>query len=80
MKPVRVNLISPGAVETELWDSMPREALQAFTSEEGLKKRTTTGVLGRPQDVAEGYLFCMRDWNVTGTVIGSNSGALLLGA
>ncbi|KAG7009560.1 hypothetical protein G7Y79_00002g006750 [Physcia stellaris] len=24
MKPVRVNLISPGAVETELWDAMPR--------------------------------------------------------
>ena len=80
MKPVRVNLISPGAVETELWDSMPKEALEAFKSKEALEKRTTTGVLGRPQDVAEGYLYCMRDWNLTETMIGSNSGALLLGA
>lgn len=79
MKPVRVNLISPGAVDTELWDSAPKGVLEGYKSEEGLEKRTTTGVLGRPEDVAESYLYCMRDWNVTGTMIGTNSGLLLLG-
>ncbi len=76
LKPTRVNLISPGLVVTEMWDSMPKEQVQAFM-EEG-KRGTTTGEIGRPEDVAEAYLYCMRDRNVTGSMIGTNGGALLM--
>ena len=34
--------------------------------------------VGRPEDVAEGYLYCMRDGNVTGSVVSSNGGHLVM--
>lgn len=77
MKPVRVNLVSPGAVETELWDGMLEGTLEGLKAR--AKESTTTGELGRPGDVAEAYLYFMRDRNVSATMIGSNSGALIVG-
>jgi NAD(P)-dependent dehydrogenase (short-subunit alcohol dehydrogenase family) len=41
---------------------------------EGLKGRTLTGELGRPEDVAEGYLGVMKDGFVTGVVVQSDGG------
>ncbi|KAL8686746.1 MAG: hypothetical protein Q9218_006895 [Villophora microphyllina] len=76
MKPTRVNLISPGAVQTELWDWIPKEQLEPMMGE--LVRGTATGKLGQPEDVAEAYLYCMRDQNVTGSLISTNSGALLM--
>lgn len=76
LKPVRVNLISPGFVETEFWDHMDREAYRKLG--ERWRKVTTTGELGQAEDVAEAYLYVMRDRNVTGSVISTNSGVLLV--
>ena len=75
LKPIRVNLISPGLVDTELWDWMPKEQFQGFA--EGHRRATTTGRVGKPEEVAEAYLYCMRDRNISGSVIDTNSGALL---
>ena len=75
LAPIRVNLVSPGAVLTPLWDSMEPEARGNMM--EQLKKNTTTGSVGKPEDVAESYLYCMKDWNCTGSVIDTNSGTLL---
>ena len=77
LAPIRVNLISPGAVLTPLWKDFSAEQLEGF--KEGMKKGTATGEIGRPEDVAEAYLYAMRDWNLTGSVISTNGGALLLG-
>jgi NAD(P)-dependent dehydrogenase (short-subunit alcohol dehydrogenase family) len=76
LKPLRVNLISPGAVETELWDGLPEE--QRGSVLEGFAKKMATGRVGRPEDVAEGYLYCMRDGNLTGSVVSSNGGSLVM--
>lgn len=79
LKPVRVNLVSPGAVETELWDAMmpgDEKAKQAMF--ENVAKSVPTGRFAKAEDVAEAYLFLMKDPNVTGTVVDSNSGALLV--
>ena len=75
LAPIRVNLISPGAVLTPLWDSMKPDEKQSFM--EGIKKTCTTGEIGRPEDVAESYLYVMRDRNCTGSVIDTNGGGLL---
>lgn len=79
LKPVRVNLVSPGAVETELWDSYmggdPKERQALFDS---VVKTAPTGRVAKPEDVAEAYLFLMKDPSVTGTVVDSNSGSLLV--
>lgn len=75
LAPVRVNLISPGAVLTPLWDSMPKEEMEGFMKH--VRGKCTTGEIGRPEDVAESYLYVMRDWNVSGSVIDTNGGFLL---
>ena len=75
MKPVRVNVVSPGPVETELWDDMDRERLETFR--EVVKQNALTGTVGRPEDIAEAYLYLMRDWGITGEIIRSHGGRLL---
>lgn len=76
LKPVRVNLVSPGAVATELWAGMPREAYVEFERQIG--ERALTGRIGRPEDVAEAYVYAMKDANLTGSVVGSDGGGLLV--
>jgi len=94
LAPVRVNLISPGGVETELWNGLPEDKRKAMFKEMG--ESVPTGTIGKPEDVAESYIvrekpfitpttlmltqqpqYCMRDQNLTGSVISTNSGALL---
>ena len=75
LAPVRVNLISPGAVLTPLWDGMTEEMREGFMTH--VKQNCTTGEVGRAEDVAESYLYVMRDWNVSGSVIDTNGGSLL---
>ncbi|RAH58523.1 oxidoreductase [Aspergillus piperis CBS 112811] len=77
LAPIRVNVVAPGAVETEVFERLgpAREAyLEAF------RKGTLTGEVGRPEDVAEAYVWCMKDGFVTGKRVESDGGALLKGA
>ena len=55
LAPIRVNLVSPGAIETEMWkwDGKPKrevEDMRKKLGQEGL-----TGRLGSPEDVAVSY-------------------------
>ncbi|KZF23047.1 NAD(P)-binding protein [Xylona heveae TC161] len=75
LKPIRVNLVSPGAIDTELWKHWPEDRLNQF--KEAVKSQHTTGQMGKPEDVAEAYLYLMRDQNCSGTMISSNGGSLL---
>jgi NAD(P)-dependent dehydrogenase (short-subunit alcohol dehydrogenase family) len=76
LKPLRVNLISPGAVETELWDGLAEDKRREMMK--GFEAKMATGKVGQPEDVAESYLYCMRDGNVTGSVISTNGGHLIM--
>lgn len=70
LKPIRVNLVSPGVVDTPLHGP-------GGVSDE-MKKYTALGKVGTPEEVAEAYLYFMKDTNVTGSCISTNGGALLL--
>jgi NAD(P)-dependent dehydrogenase (short-subunit alcohol dehydrogenase family) len=72
MAPIRVNIVSPGAIKTELFAAIPEEVIKRF-QEATLVKR-----LGKPEDVAEAYLYIMKDGFVTGSKIDSNGGRLLV--
>jgi len=75
LAPLRVNLISPGGVDTELWASMPADArAQVF---ESMAAASLTGKIGSVADVTQSYLYCMKDKNATGAIISTSSGALL---
>jgi NAD(P)-dependent dehydrogenase (short-subunit alcohol dehydrogenase family) len=76
LKPIRVNAVAPGAVHTELFSFVPKEQLDVLL--QGFKDASTTGTVGRPQDLAESYIYLMKDQYITGSVIESNGGALLV--
>jgi len=76
MKPLRVNLVSPGAVDTELWDGMSKQQKQQFF--DATEAKVPTGKVGQPDDVAEAFLYSMRDHNVTGFTIKTDSGASIV--
>jgi NAD(P)-dependent dehydrogenase (short-subunit alcohol dehydrogenase family) len=71
-KQIRVNLVSPGPVKTELWDFVPKDQQEGFFKEQG--KKTLTGKVGEPAEVAQAYLYLLKDGNITGEVIRSDSG------
>ena len=70
MQPIRVNSVNPGAVPTESWEGRPVEYMKELFTE-----KTTTKVLGTPEDMAEAYLYLMKDKFVTGATIETNGGA-----
>jgi 3-oxoacyl-[acyl-carrier protein] reductase len=52
---IRVNAVAPGFTATEILRSMPDKVL------EGMKAHTPLGRLGRPEDIANAYLFLASD-------------------
>lgn len=75
MKPIRVNAVSPGAVDTPLWAMPEAEKQEIFR---GFEKKMVTGRIAQVEDVVEAYLYCLKDRNVTGSVISTNGGTLLM--
>lgn len=75
MAPIRVNCVCPGVIQTGWFDKLDterRDALVEKASEKTLLKR-----LGTAEDVAEAYLWCMKDNYVTGQTVHSNGGYFL---
>lgn len=75
LKPIRVNIVSPGFVRTPLWSDIPepeREAMYAAAGE-----RLPVGRIGSPEDVAEAYLFLMRQAFATGQTLVVDGGGLV---
>jgi NAD(P)-dependent dehydrogenase (short-subunit alcohol dehydrogenase family) len=50
LKPLRINAVSPGVIDTPWWDFLPAEARQQVFSDFGA--RTNVGRVGRPEEVA----------------------------
>ena len=73
LKPMRVNLVSPGFVDTELWDEGVRK-MRA----EAVAKSVPTGRAAMPEDIAEAYLYLMKDRNCTGSILKTDSGSSLI--
>jgi NAD(P)-dependent dehydrogenase (short-subunit alcohol dehydrogenase family) len=78
LKPIRVNLVSPGAIETPLLERYLSK-LGPEKVEEWKKYGTLTGTLGSVVDTAEAYGWFMRDYFVTGKVASTDGGRLLAG-
>lgn len=75
LKPIRVNGVSPGAVDTELW-KMPAGEKEIIMK--AVAEKMTTGRPGQPEDVAEAYLAIMKDMNMDGSVIRTDGGYMLM--
>ena len=86
---IRVNCVALGAVHTELINIMSAASLPEGSGPEAsekklqgmlllFKSKTLTGTVGQPEDMAEAYLWLMRDRSVTGTCVHSDGGDLLV--
>ncbi|KAI0378945.1 putative short chain dehydrogenase/ reductase [Hypomontagnella monticulosa] len=70
LAPIRVNLVSPGLVDTRLINEW-RDQLTAMA------KASLLGKIGTPEEVAEAYIYLMKDTNATGSAVSTNGGALV---
>ena len=75
LAPIRVNLVSPGAVYTELFHGIPEASIQAVL--QGYKEWTLMDKVGTPDEVAESYIYLMRSTFVTGTIVTTDGGRLV---
>jgi NAD(P)-dependent dehydrogenase (short-subunit alcohol dehydrogenase family) len=75
LAPVRVNVLSPGIVDTPSWSSMSEAERRAFFA--GIAGTVPAGRVGAPGDLAEAALFLMTNGYVTGSVLHVDGGLLL---
>lgn len=76
LAPLRVNVVSPGVVRTELWRDLPTEDRDGlFASAAG---SLPVGRPGEPEDIAEAYLYLMRGGYTTGSVVVVDGGGVLV--
>ncbi|MFE1285602.1 SDR family oxidoreductase [Streptomyces sp. NPDC058751] len=71
LAPVRVNVISPGWVDTSLWDQLGMDKETAFAE---LAARLPARRVGTPDDIAQAFLSVMRNGFITGTVLHVDGG------
>lgn len=75
LKPLRVNGVSPGVVDTELWRMGEEEKRKFF---EQCEKGLLTGRVPTARDVAESYLVVMKDWNMDASMVRTDGGSLFV--
>ncbi len=70
---IRVNAVAPGFIATEMVQKMPEKVIQAMVS------HTPLGRMGKPEDVAETYVWLASDAAsfITGTVLSVDGGFVL---
>lgn len=76
LAPVRVNAVSPGVVRTDLWSGMAEADREAMYRDAGAA--LPVGRVGEAEDVAEAYLYLMRQGYGTGQVLTVDGGAVLV--
>ncbi|TDL14930.1 NAD-binding protein [Rickenella mellea] len=64
LAPIRVNVISPGIVKTELWDTIPPAQKEKIWSQ--AEATLLVKHLCEPEEIAEAYLFVMKCGFITG--------------
>lgn len=76
LAPIRVNTIRPGFIDTEFWDALPSQEVEAIRA----KVRTTFPArrVGTIADIGHAAVFLMTNPYVTGTVLEVSGGELLV--
>jgi len=68
--PVRVNVVSPGVIDSGMWDGPDKARLFAKHAES-----IPLGRIGKPEDIASAVVFLMSNSYVTGAVLHVDGGA-----
>jgi NAD(P)-dependent dehydrogenase (short-subunit alcohol dehydrogenase family) len=73
LKPVRVNAVSPGTVESTMWKDMTEEARQAMYDR--VRATFPAGCVGQPDDIARQLLLLAATPFATGVIVTLDGGA-----
>ncbi|RHZ66399.1 hypothetical protein CDV55_102646 [Aspergillus turcosus] len=76
LKPLRVNAVSPGAIMTDVVKDILGDAYDFAIRM--AKEKSLVASAGAPEQVAQAYLYLMKDQYVSGSIIESNGGMLLV--
>ncbi|KAG8778473.1 hypothetical protein FRC12_024977 [Ceratobasidium sp. 428] len=76
LKPLRVNTIAPGPVDTGLLQGFPADLRNHLI--ETQRDKSLVGHMGTPEEVAEAYIFAMKCQYLTGQVITVDGGGVLV--
>ncbi|HEY0908954.1 MAG TPA: SDR family oxidoreductase [Bradyrhizobium sp.] len=76
LAPIRVNIVSPGVVKTAKWDQLPGDTKEVLYQDVGAK--LLVGRVGEAAEVAETYLYLMRQTYSTGQVVIVDGGGVLV--
>jgi NAD(P)-dependent dehydrogenase (short-subunit alcohol dehydrogenase family) len=72
LKPLRINAVSPGVVDTRWWDFLPekvkKETFDRYASQ------ITVGRIAQPEDIANTILFLAENTYMTGKIIACDGG------
>lgn len=77
LAPIRVNTVCPGAIQTELFDSFFSSKTELEEVLKGWAKESLLNKVGQPEEIAEAYLYLMKDTFATGTMVLSDGGKIL---
>jgi NAD(P)-dependent dehydrogenase (short-subunit alcohol dehydrogenase family) len=72
LAPLRVNVVSPGWVDTPIWKDVAGVAAPETLS--AMAARLPVGRIGRPQDIAAAIIALLRNGFITGTVLHADGG------
>jgi NAD(P)-dependent dehydrogenase (short-subunit alcohol dehydrogenase family) len=76
LAPIRANAVCPGVVRTELWNDMSDADRDALYRD--VAQSLPVGRVGEPEDIAQAYLYLMREGYSTGQVIVVDGGHVLV--
>jgi NAD(P)-dependent dehydrogenase (short-subunit alcohol dehydrogenase family) len=71
LAPIRVNALSPGWVDSELWDVIGGDKAAIFSA---MAARLPVGRIGRPDDLGHAAVFLMENQFTTGAVLSVDGG------
>ena len=72
LKPLRVNAVSPGVIDTPWWGFLPEEARNSVFAD--FSSKIGVGRVGRPEEVADTIRFIITTEYISGIVIGCHGG------
>ncbi|RKP44777.1 SDR family oxidoreductase [Cohnella endophytica] len=75
LAPIRVNVVSPGIVDTPVYAGMPEEHRKSMFN--SIAQQLPVGRIAQPEDIAESYVYLAKNRFTTGTVVLIEGGALL---
>lgn len=76
LAPIRVNAVSPGWVDTPIWEFVAGDRKDAMLA--GMAERLPVGRVGRPEDIAQAIAFLVGNGFTTGTVLHVEGGHRLI--